>query len=183
MRLNILRESSDFRVYQNLYFTYTLRHLYSERWLSLLNTLGDDILKLPRRGRGICLRGIYEQRRPSSDYKTPYIRTAQSHITLRIHYTENRFKHRMQTLLRRQFACNVKPYFLQTTKRNIESKCLKTNLWTCAPSENYHQPAQSLTLIRIFTGRSSDCQGCKVSSSGQRTLTRMCGYAGWFGSP
>ena len=41
---------------------------------------------------------------------------------------------------------------------------------SCALSENSDQPAHTCSLIRIFTVRSKDSQGPKVSSSGQRRL-------------
>ena len=47
-------------------------------------------------------------------------------------------------------------------------------LWTCAPSEDSDQTAHSRSLIRIFTGRILDRQGCKVSSCGQRRLWSDC---------
>ena len=59
----------------------------------------------------------------------------------------------------------------------------KKDLWTCAPSEDSDQPAHSRSLIRIFTVRILDSQGWKVSSCGQRRLTRLRGCAGWFASP
>ena len=43
-----------------------------------------------------------------------------------------------------------------------------TYLWICAPSEDSDQPAHSHSLIRIFTERILDSQGCEVSSCGQR---------------
>ena len=45
-----------------------------------------------------------------------------------------------------------------------ESQHGKTYLRTCAPSEDSDQPAHSRSLIRIFTERILDSQGCKVSS-------------------
>ena len=44
-------------------------------------------------------------------------------------------------------------------------------LRTCAPCEDSGQPAHSRRLIRIFTGRNLDSQGCTG-----------CGCAGWFES-
>ena len=58
----------------------------------------------------------------------------------------------------------------------------KTYLLTCAPSEDSDQPAHSRSLIRIFTERILDSQGCKVSSCGQKTLIRLHGCAGCFES-
>ena len=55
----------------------------------------------------------------------------------------------------------------------------KTYLLTCAPSEDSDQFAHSCSLIRIFTGRILDSQGCNVSSCGQRRLIRLCGCSGW----
>ena len=43
-------------------------------------------------------------------------------------------------------------------------------LWTCAPSEDSDQLAHSRSLIRIFTGRILDSQGCKVSSLGAQKV-------------
>ena len=45
-----------------------------------------------------------------------------------------------------------------------EPKHEKTYLWACAPSKHSH--VHSRSLIRIFTGRILDNQGCKGSSSG-----------------
>ena len=41
-------------------------------------------------------------------------------------------------------------------------------LRTCALSEDSDQTAHSRSLIRIFTGRILDSQGCEDSSCGQR---------------
>ena len=46
----------------------------------------------------------------------------------------------------------------------------------CA-SEDSDQPAHSRSLIRIFTGRILDSQGCKVSSCGQRRPWSDCADA------
>ena len=46
----------------------------------------------------------------------------------------------------------------------------KTYLRTCVPSEDSDQTAHSRSLIRTFTGRSLDYQGCNFSSRGQRRL-------------
>ena len=43
-----------------------------------------------------------------------------------------------------------------------EPQSHKTYLWTCMPTEDSDQPAHSRNLIRIFTGRILDSQGCKV---------------------
>ena len=53
----------------------------------------------------------------------------------------------------------------------------KTHLRTCPPSEDSDQPAHSRSLIRIFTGRILDSQGCKVSPCGQRRLKSDCADA------
>ena len=50
----------------------------------------------------------------------------------------------------------------------------------CAPSEDSDQPAHARSLIRIFTRRFLDSQGCKVSSRWQWRLIRLRGCAGWF---
>ena len=47
-------------------------------------------------------------------------------------------------------------------------------LWPRAPSEDSDQPAHSRRLIRIFTGRICDSQGCKVSLPGRRRLRSEC---------
>ena len=46
----------------------------------------------------------------------------------------------------------------------------KAYIQTCAHSEDSDQPAHSRSLIRIFTGRILDSQGCEDSSCGQRRL-------------
>ena len=69
-------------------------------------------------------------------------------------------------------------YFKVTMKSTYESQRRKTYLQKCAPSEDSDQPAHSRSLIRIFTGRILDSQGCEVSSWRQRKL--WC--AGWFES-
>ena len=48
----------------------------------------------------------------------------------------------------------------------FEPQGQKPYLQTCAPSEDSDQPAHSRSLIRIFTGRMLDSQGCKVSPCG-----------------
>ena len=53
----------------------------------------------------------------------------------------------------------------------------KTYLLRCAPSEYSDQPAHSRSLIRIFTGRIFNSQGCKVSSCEQRRLRSDCADA------
>ena len=53
----------------------------------------------------------------------------------------------------------------------------KTYLRTCALSEDSDQPAHLRSLIRIFTGRNWDTQGCKVYSYGQGTLWSDCANA------
>ena len=50
----------------------------------------------------------------------------------------------------------------------------KTYLRKCAPREDSDQPAHSRSLIRIFTRRIWDCQGCKVYSCRQRRLWSDC---------
>ena len=52
--------------------------------------------------------------------------------------------------------------------------CQKTYLQTCAPREDSDQPAHSRSLIRIFTGRILDSQGCPLSSCGQWRLWSHC---------
>ena len=47
-------------------------------------------------------------------------------------------------------------------------------LQTCAPSEDSDQPAHSRSLIKIFSMRTFDSQGCKVSPCGQRRLWLVC---------
>ena len=47
----------------------------------------------------------------------------------------------------------------------------------CAPSEDSDQPAHARSLIRIFTRRFLDSQGCKVSSRWQRRLWSDCADA------
>ena len=54
--------------------------------------------------------------------------------------------------------------FKHQTNRNVR----KTYHRTCGPSEDSDQTAHSRSLIRIFTGRILDSQGCKISSCGQR---------------
>ena len=44
------------------------------------------------------------------------------------------------------------------------------NLRTYWPKEDSDQTEHSRSLIRIFPGRILDCQGCKLSSCGQRRL-------------
>ena len=81
----------------------------------------------------------------------------------------------------------------EETKKNCnrgsfqnEPQCVKTYLWTymctCAFYDNSDQPAHSRSLIRIFTWRTLDGQGCKVSLCGQRRLSRVHGCAMWFES-
>ena len=43
-----------------------------------------------------------------------------------------------------------------------------------APSEDSDQPAHALSLIRIFTRRILDSQGCKVFSRGERRIWSDC---------
>ena len=43
----------------------------------------------------------------------------------------------------------------------------KTYFWTCVPSEDSNQPADSCSLIAISTGHILDGQECKVSSCEQ----------------
>ena len=53
----------------------------------------------------------------------------------------------------------------------------KTNLLTCASSEDSDQPAHSRRLIRIITGRILDSQGFSFSSCGQRWFWSDCADA------
>ena len=55
----------------------------------------------------------------------------------------------------------------------VNTQSQKTYLWTCAPSEDSDQPAHSLSLVRIFTGRILDCQRCTVSSCEKYRLIRL----------
>ena len=53
----------------------------------------------------------------------------------------------------------------------------KTNLRTCAPSENSDQPAHSRSLIRIFTGRilnSKDAIFLHADNEVSNQTARMC---------
>ena len=43
-----------------------------------------------------------------------------------------------------------------------KSECVKKYFLTCAPSEDLDQTAHLRSLIRVFTGRSVDSQGCNV---------------------
>ena len=72
-------------------------------------------------------------------------------------------------------ACAVQAGHLLPLIESLEPQRQKTYLWTCAPSEDSDQTAHSRSLIRIFTGRILDSQGCKVSSCGQRRLVRLRG--------
>ena len=103
-------------------------------------------------------------------------------------------------LLRRQFAWNVKSCFLGKIRKIFQNvvcwkfypECwaLKFNIWaavkniplTCAPTKDSAQPVHLRSLIRIFTGRILDNQGCKVSSCGKRSLIKVRVYADWFES-
>ena len=59
----------------------------------------------------------------------------------------------------------------------------KTYFHIWKPSEESDQPGHSHSLIRIFTGRILDSQGCKSSSCGKmKTLIRLRECAGWFES-
>ena len=49
----------------------------------------------------------------------------------------------------------------------------KTYLRTCAPSEDSDQSAHSRSLIKVFTGRILDSQGCIVSLCGQWGMKRL----------
>ena len=53
---------------------------------------------------------------------------------------------------------------------SFEPQRLKTYLRTCVPNEDSDQPAHSRSLIRIFTVRILDSQGCKGWSCGQLRL-------------
>ena len=59
---------------------------------------------------------------------------------------------------------------------SFEPQCQKYVPSDMSRNEDSDQPAHSLSLIRIFTGR----QGCKVLACGQRGLIRLRGCAGWF---
>ena len=48
----------------------------------------------------------------------------------------------------------------------------KTYLRTCAPSEDSDQTSQMRSLIRIFTGRILDSQGCEIEDSDQTARMR-----------
>ena len=50
---------------------------------------------------------------------------------------------------------------LFTEKKKIET----TYFWKCAPNEDSDQPAHSRSLIRNFTARIRDSQGCKVANA------------------
>ena len=53
----------------------------------------------------------------------------------------------------------------------------KTYILTRAPGDDSDQPAHSRSLIRNFTGRILDSQGCRLSSYGQRKLWSDCADA------
>ena len=55
-------------------------------------------------------------------------------------------------------------------------------LWTCAPKEESDHTVYLRRLIRIFTWRILDNQGCKVSSCGQRELMKLRSCTGSVGS-
>ena len=60
--------------------------------------------------------------------------------------------------------------------RNVRKRTFG-RIRTYAPSEDSDQTAHSRSLIRIFTERILDSQGCKVSSCGQRRFdqtVRIC---------
>ena len=65
---------------------------------------------------------------------------------------------------------------------SYEPQRQKTYLQTCVPSNDSDRPAHSCNLIRIFTGRNLDSQGCKNSICGQERLVRLPGCACWFES-
>ena len=58
----------------------------------------------------------------------------------------------------------------------FEQQGQKTYLRTCAPSEDSDQTAHSRSLIRIFTGRNLDSQGCnRFHRAENENLTRLRG--------
>ena len=66
---------------------------------------------------------------------------------------------------------------LRYERDSFEPKRQETYPRTCAPSEDSNQPAHSRSLIRIFSGRIFDLQGCNASSCGQRRLWSDCADA------
>ena len=72
---------------------------------------------------------------------------------------------------------SMKVRFIQCSMKNRKSKepqCQKTYLWICAPSEDSNQPAHSRSLVRIFTVRILDSQGCSFN----KDLIRLRGCSG-----
>ena len=61
--------------------------------------------------------------------------------------------------------------------QRFEPQREKTYLQTCAPNEDSDQPAHPRSLIKIFTGRVLDSQGCEVSWCGQWRLRSDCATA------
>ena len=55
-------------------------------------------------------------------------------------------------------------------EKGAETTEIVPYLRTCAPNADSGQRAHLRSLIRIFTGRILDSQGCKVSSCGKRRL-------------
>ena len=55
----------------------------------------------------------------------------------------------------------------------LQGNSKKMYLRTCVLSEDSDRPAHSRRLIRIFTWRILDSQGCKVFSCGQQKLIRL----------
>ena len=62
-------------------------------------------------------------------------------------------------------------------RKSFESQSHKTYLRIRTPSEESDQTAHSRSLIRFFTGRVLDSQGCNVSSCRQLSLSGDCAEA------
>ena len=74
---------------------------------------------------------------------------------------------------RRHIICLARPIWVSNGRK----------LRTYALSEDSDQPAHLRRLVRIFTKRIFDIQGCKVSSCGQWRPIRLRACAGRFESP
>ena len=71
-------------------------------------------------------------------------------------------------------AIEVQLYMIYSS---YEPQRQKTYLRSCAPSDDSDQPTDLWSVIRIFPGRISDRQRCKVSSSEQRQFWSDCADA------
>ena len=143
--------------------------------------LVNDSLKFTSSDTQICRNFLLKNVSSFCSAKVTHIFSAKNIGILYIESAKTVNEMILNELVKLTTLCTTGPWVLTIRKMHLETngltnepQCQKTNLRTNAPSKDSDQSAHSRSLIRIFTGRIFDSQGCKASPWGQRRLLSDC---------